>query len=136
MRPEDKLQKEVVKLLDMSGLLFTATANGVFLQGDAKQRAIRGKRMKEHGVKNGVPDLLIFDDMYIRDGKAVGGPNIIGSEWFSGLAIELKCGENKPTPDQLDWHRLLYSRHWKVEVCYTMDEVLKVLRACYPHKFK
>lgn len=53
MRPEDQLQIAVVNLLRHSGLLFTATANGAFLQGNAQQRAIRGRRMKDHGVSNG-----------------------------------------------------------------------------------
>lgn len=129
MRPEDKLQKEVVKLLDMSGLLFTATANGAFLHGDAKQRAIRGKRMKEHGVRNGVPDLLIFNRCNTYTfGSPIGAHN--------GLAIELKAADNKATPKQVLWMQHLSACGWNVEVCRSMDEVLKVLRACYPHKFK
>ena len=127
MRPEDQLQKSVVPLLKMAGLVFTATANGAFLQGDAKQRAIRGARMKAHGVSNGVPDLLIFSRGAVQGGSEGFGPP---------LAIELKAGKNRPTPDQVRWHNDLRRCGWCVEVCRSVDEVLEVLRTCYPTKFK
>lgn len=130
MRPEDKLQKQVAEILDMGGLVWSATANGAFLNGDAKQRAIRGMRMKEHGVKNGLPDCLIFDKFFIhyQDEERMGANR-------NGLAIELKVGKNKPTPAQLKWHEDLRRCGWRVDVCYNIDEVLKVLRECYPSKF-
>ena len=83
--------------------------------------------MKEHGVSNGVPDLLIFSR------GAVNG----GSEGFgSPLAIELKAGKNKPTPDQAQWHADLRRCGWRVDVCRSVDEVLATLRECYPTKFR
>jgi len=128
MRPEDQLQLSVVRLLRHAGLTFTATANGAFLQGDAKQRAIRGARMKAHGVSNGVPDLLIFDRI------ADPGSPFIGIE--RGLAIELKAGKNKPTPDQERWHQDLRQCGWRVEICRSVDEVIALLAECYPSKIK
>jgi hypothetical protein len=126
MRPEDKLQKSVATLLKLAGMTFTATANGAFLQGDAKQRAIRGARMKAHGVSNGVPDLLIFDaPLY----KGLGPFNPVG------CAIELKTGKNKQTEAQEDWEHKLWMCGWRVQVCRSMDEVLWLLKECYPGKF-
>lgn len=125
MRPEDKLQKSVAQILDAAKLVWSATANGAFLQGDARQRAIRGKRMKEHGVKNGLPDVLIFNGVL----------STLLQSWV-GMAIELKVGKNKPTPAQLKWHEDLRACGWRVDVCRTVDEVLAVLRECYPNKFK
>jgi hypothetical protein len=119
MRPEDQLQLTVVKFLQLSGLTFTATANGAFLQGDARQRAIRGARMKAHGVSNGVPDILIFNQCFS------------GSE--RGLAIELKVGKNKPTDSQLEWHYKLRKCGWRVEVLRTFDEAVAVIKECYPN---
>lgn len=122
MRPEDQLQKSVARLLDFSGLVWSATANGAFLQGNSQQRAIRGMRLKQHGVKNGVPDVLIFD-------RCMSGfPN--------GLAIELKVGKNKPTPTQIEWRDKLRKCGWRWECCYTLDEVTELLRECYPDKFR
>jgi len=121
MRPEDQLQLTVVKFLQLSGLTFTATANGAFLQGDARQRAIRGARMKAHGVSNGVPDILIFTDTQ-QPGN-----------YCHGLAIELKSGKNKPTDSQLEWHYKLRKCGWRVEVLRTFDEVVAVIKECYPN---
>lgn len=129
MRPEDALQLEVVKLLRLAGLTFTATANGAFLQGNAQQRAIRGKRMKEHGVSNGVPDLLIFDGFSYIEMPA----DIL--VWCCGLAIELKAGKNTATPDQAQWIADLRRHGWRAEVCNGMDKVLALLRECYPGRF-
>jgi len=147
MRPEDALQIAVVKLLRLSGLTFTATANGAFLQGNAQQRAIRGARMKAHGVSNGVPDLLIFQpfvvlqDVPMRKARCftledlmAGKTSVKESRVVCGLAIELKAGKNKPTPDQVKWMEDLRACGWRAEVCNGMDEVLALLRECYPGK--
>ena len=126
MRAEDQLQKSVAQLLDASGLVWSATANGAFLQGNAQQRAIRGMRMKQHGVKNGLPDVLIFSHGTVQGhSEGFGAP----------LAIELKVGKNKPTPSQLEWRDKLVSCGWRWECCYSLDEVLAVLLECYPGKF-
>ena len=58
-----------------------------------------------------------------------------------GLAIELKAPDAKgkrpkPTANQLKWLADLRQCGWRVEVCYSIDEVLAVLKECYPHKFK
>jgi hypothetical protein len=133
MRPEDQLQKTVAKLLDATGLVWSASANGAFLQGNAQQRAIRGMRMKQHGVKNGIPDCMIFQP-FRKYGDVEG---FAGQTWqtVNGLALELKVGKNKPTPTQQEWADKLRACSWRVEVCRSMDEVLAVLRECYPDRF-
>jgi hypothetical protein len=127
MRQEDALQKAVATLLDHSGLVWSATANGAFLQGNAQQRAIRGMRMKQHGIKNGLPDILIFSRGTVQGHSEGFGPP---------LAIELKTGKNRPTPAQLEWRDKLVSCGWRWECCYSVDEVLAVLRECYPGRVK
>jgi hypothetical protein len=136
MRPEDQLQKTVAQILDASGLVWSATANGAFLQGNAQQRAIRGMRMKQHGVKNGLPDCLIFQpfadpgsDESDRDLNEVRG------YWINGLAIELKVGKNKPSASQEEWGGKLRGCGWRVETLRSVDEVLTVLRKCYAERF-
>lgn len=135
MRPEDQLQIAVVNLLRHSGLLFTATANGAFLQGNAAQRAIRGRRMKDHGVSNGVPDLLIFSPPKAEGDEVDKHMAELRGYEPIGLAIELKAGKNKATPDQLQWIEGLRRCGWRAEVCTGIDEVLGLLRDCYPGKF-
>jgi len=117
---EAQLQRAVAKVLDHAGLCWCHVPNG-------GNRDIRtGAKLKAEGVKRGVPDVLIFDAPCF-DVNTV-------PQWF-GLAIELKIKGNKPTPEQIDWHEELMLRYWRVKVCYTLDEVLALLRECYPSKF-
>ena len=122
MKREDALQKSVAKLLDHSGLTWFHPANG------EARSAITGAKLKAMGVKAGVPDIMILDE-----------PMPHG--WFlHGLAIELKAIDAKgkrpkPRPNQIAWHEQLRLCGWRVEVCYTMDEVLAVLAECYPTRF-
>ncbi len=122
MKREDALQKSVAKMLDHSGLTWFHPANG------EARSAITGAKLKAMGVKAGICDILIFDT-----------PDVRG--WYRcGLAIELKAPDAKgkrpkPRPNQLAWHEQLRRCGWRVEVCYTMDEVLAVLAECYPTRF-
>ncbi len=115
---ENQLQQAVARLLDHSGLVWCHPPNG------GNRTARTGALMKSMGAKAGVPDVLIFN------GTAA------YPDYFIGLAIELKVGKNKPTPAQLKWHEDLRACAWRVDVCRTVDEVLVVLRECYPNKFK
>lgn len=114
---ENQLQQAVARLLDHSGLVWCHPPNG------GNRTARTGALMKSMGAKAGVPDVLIFNGTAYPD-------------YFIGLAIELKVGKNKPTPAQLKWHEDLRACGWRVDVCRTVDEVLVVLRECYPNKFK
>lgn len=102
---EDDLQMAVCKYLDSLNLVWTHVAN------ERKTSKIAGARLKRKGVKSGVLDCLIFT------------PN----KNYSGLAIELKVGKNKPTENQIKWMEKLQKCNWKTEVCYSIDEVIKVV---------
>lgn len=117
---EDDLQKAVAKVLDYSGLLWCHVPNG------GQRNAITGAKLKRMGTKRGVPDILIFSR-----GAAGGWAPGFGSP----LALELKVGYNKPSKEQHQWLADLRDEGWRCEVCYTMDEVMKVLRHHYPNKF-
>lgn len=130
MRPEDALQQSAVRLLRLAGLTFTAPNNGAFLAGDAKQRAIRGAKMKSMGASPGVPDLLIFDRFW----EVPVIPDTF--RHYSGLAIELKAGpKGAVSALQKQWHDDLRQCGWRVEVARSIDDVTAILRECYPSKF-
>ena len=96
--PEHELSKACDELNKQRWpwVLCTATANG------ARMSWSTAKKMKESGVKRGVPDWLIFE----------GGPD--GSR---GLAIELKIKhkskKNEPSPEQEAWFWSLRSCGWR-----------------------
>ena len=102
---EDNLQISVARVLDLAGVLWCHVAN------ERKTSIIQGARLKKKGVKSGVPDVLIFE--------ARGG--------FSGLAIELKAGNNKPTKNQLKWLHDLDLNGWKCSWSNDLDEILEII---------
>ena len=140
---EDQLQKAVAKLLDSAGMVWQHTANEANWMGLVRRALIAalgasrgvtvagrigamvGKWNKENGVKSGFPDVTIFNAPINHDGLSD----------YRGLAIELKVGKNKPTPTQLEWRDKLTGCDWLWVCCYSVDEVLAVLRKHYPHRF-
>ena len=120
---EHKLQVQVARLLDHSGLLWTAIPNG------GKRSAITGAILKAEGVKAGYPDILIDEPFVVIDG--------VWRSQIHGLRIELKNGKKGRTSEHQErWIQELRKRGYRAEVCRSMDEVMAVLRECYPNKFK
>ena len=123
---EAQFQRAVAKLLDASGLLWYHGPN------EGKRNPRTGAALKAAGMKAGFPDCVIFDPpQYDACAELLKG--FKGKP--RGLAIELKVGRNKPTAAQLEWHDKLRARGWRVEVCRTMDDVMDLLRECYPMRF-
>jgi len=81
----------------------------VHIPNEGKRTRFEQFKLKKMGVVAGMPDVMIFDPR--------GG--------FSGLAIELKAGYNKPTENQKKCLRELENRNWKVFWSKSIDEVLE-----------
>lgn len=90
---EDKLQNKVMTYLKYQypKALFTHVSN------EGKRSPFERYKMKFLGSKAGMPDLMIFT------------PN----KYYSGLAIELKVGYNKPSENQKKWLADLNDANWK-----------------------
>lgn len=86
--------------------IITSFPAGFVFGGNPTKRAITGKRMKEMGYLNGIPDLFIAH------------PN--GT--YSGLFVELKVGRNKPTDSQKEVMEMLEKSGYKCEICYCVEE--------------
>jgi hypothetical protein len=84
----DDLQKLVVKSARRRRLPMFGTMNGMLLAGGAAA----GKKAVDLGMESGVPDLFMF-----KRGK---GGKI-------GLAIEIKIGRDKLSPNQAHWFEVL-----------------------------
>lgn len=82
-----------------------------------------GLRAKKMGARRGVPDLLLPGESFAYD-ELRGG---VGQLW-SGLAIEMKAGDGRPSPEQTAWLHALRAHHWFVCVCWGMEEAVAVLR--------
>jgi hypothetical protein len=102
---EDDFQTTVARYLDSLGVLWCHVTNEGMIP--VHYRA----KLKRKGLKNGVPDVLIFE------------PN----KEYNGLAIELKAGYNKPSEYQKEWMQELSQRKW---LCYwsnSLDEVINII---------
>lgn len=76
------------------------------------RRSIRtGARMKETGLKSGVPDICL--------------PTAHGG--FIGLYIEMKVKPNKPTENQKKWLTALRCAGHLTAVCYSFEEAKELI---------
>lgn len=80
--------------------------------GGARSKGTAG-RLKAEGVKSGVPDICLP----VAKGK------------YHGLYIEMKVGNNKPTPNQVKWLDALREQGYQAKVCYGWVEASKEIES-------
>jgi len=112
---ERDLQIETASLLKRLGWLAWHTPN----EARAKQRRLEGARL---GVLAGVPDWIILEPWMDADAGRAG----------LGIAVELKVGRNKTTPEQDRVLKQLTARGFLTCVCRSMSEFQRVLRYVNP----
>lgn len=78
---------------------------------EGKRSRIAGARMKQSGLKSGVPDICL--------------PTAHGG--YIGLYIEMKVRPNKPTENQKRWLRALRSAGHCTAVCYGWEEARQLI---------
>lgn len=76
------------------------------IPNEGKRSRLTGARLKEAGLKSGVPDVHL--------------PVARGE--YIGLYIELKYGRNKPTENQKRWLRALREARHLTAVCYGWEQ--------------
>lgn len=69
---------------------------------------LTGAKLKREGVRRGALDLMLAKPV----------------QPYSGLFIEMKVGDNKPTPDQQDFIRYLTSAGYKACVHWSADSAI------------
>ena len=99
--------------------LLMAIPNGASYGGGGGRWSI-AKRMKDEGVKKGVPDVFLPVPMtYVSEGQV--------TDMKAGLWIEMKAGKNKPSDEQNWWIEQLEDMGYRVEVCYSSQEAIDVI---------
>ena len=78
---------------------------------EGKRSAVTGARLKRKGLRPGVPDICLP--------AARGG--------YHGLYIELKVGDNKPTPVQKEYLHALDTEGYFVALCYSAAEAIRLI---------
>ena len=81
------------------------------IPNEGKRSAVTGARLKQAGLKPGVPDVCL--------------PTAHGG--YIGLYIEMKVKPNKPTDNQKQWLRALREAGHFVAVCYTWEEAKNLI---------
>ena len=115
--PEADLQVECVAWTEVLGLTIYGTMGGVFFGGEYGARAARGRAFKARGTSPGIPDLLIFDR---------------GARGEAGLAVELKIGDNRLSPEQEAWLARLRACGWTATVARTLADFQTIVTEYLP----
>ncbi len=102
---EDQLQKAVARYLDLQKVLWCHAPNG------GTRNIIEATKLKAMGVKSGVPDCMVFTR----------------KRGYTGLAIELKVGYNKPSKNQLDFMAELEQNDWLCVVTWSLEEAIDLI---------
>jgi len=76
------------------------------------RNVIVAKKLKAEGVLSGVPDLHIP----------------VAKNGYNGLYIEMKADKNKPSENQKKIMQKLEEEGYKCEVCYSVDDFMKVVK--------
>lgn len=109
MRPETRLQIDILAELRRHGVEPVAVPNGAVLAGNGKQRAIQMNSLKKQGLKVGFPDLVCLMPL--------------GRIGF----IEVKCEGEKLTEKQSEVHEWLVMIGHRVAVCRSVEDVRDIL---------
>ena len=75
------------------------------------RNVVTGQRLKQEGVKRGVPDVWLP--------VARGG--------YHGLVIELKAGRGQPSAEQKAWLKALAAQGWLARVCVGCESARELL---------
>lgn len=120
---EDQLQAQCVEWFRMQypTKLICSFPNG------GSRYILEAVKLKKTGLKAGMPDLFIPCPTWHHPIKKTFG-TVVWEINKIGLFIELKVGKNKISEKQKEVHEYLLKHTYAVEVCYTFDEFVKVVR--------
>ncbi len=104
---EDKMQNSVMNYTKLKYPKVLAA----HIPNEGKRTPFERYKLKYLGAVSGMPDIMIFHQ----------------NSNFSGLAIELKVGYNKPTENQKSCLKRLKKANWRAEWSNNLDDVLLLI---------
>ena len=110
-------QVKLANYLDAKGYLWCHVPNG------GNRNPITGAKLKRQGVKPGVPDVLIFDNLEAEI-------YLEGIGKCSGIAIELKKSNGNLSDvreSQQKWLNDLERRRWITKIAFGADDAIDFL---------
>lgn len=111
---EDKLQHQVMNFIELQ----YPDALCAHVPNEGRRTPFERFKFKYLGGKSGIPDVLIFDC----------------NDSFNGLAIELKAGKNKATPNQLKWLDRLSAKGWATYCLNDFDVVSDTIKKYFSNE--
>jgi hypothetical protein len=130
---EDRLQADICNTLDLFGITYYSVPNGSNKVSDFLR-----KLFKKTGLKKGVPDLHIPEPIYQKpcvDRITVPPGQSTAILLFLSLYVEVKMPGKYPDKEQKAWHEKLRKLGHRVEVVRSVDEVISIIKNCYPDKY-
>lgn len=108
---EDREQSTLFMWAELAVNIYPELALMYHVPNEGKRSIVTGSRLKQLGLKSGVPDVILP--------VAHGG--------YIGLAVEMKYGKNKVTENQTRWLDMMSRHGHKTAVCYSFEEAKKVI---------
>ena len=104
---EDKLQNSVMNYIKMQ----YPGAFAIHVPNEGKRSPFERYKFKYLGGTPGIPDILVFTS----------------KSKYSGLALELKVGYNKPTENQFNCLERLKNASWDAHWCNSFDAAKELI---------
>ena len=102
---EFQIQKTVKQWLDTKNVLYFSIPN------EAACNSIKGKHLKDTGMRKGVSDMFIAEPHHN----------------FHGMFLELKKASGVLSPEQRQFLRDVEQKNYFTAVCFSVDEAIAIL---------
>ena len=116
METEHDIQVAVMEWWSLQHKQFNVPEEVLFaIPNGGARNVITGKRLKQEGVRKGVPDMFLAVPMYIINRQ------------YSGLWIELKKPKGRLSKEQATYLELLSKQGYCASVCYGFAKTVEAI---------
>lgn len=111
-RSEATEQIAVIKWCHINVFMYPELELIYHVPNGGKRNQLEAAKLKQQGVKAGVPDLFLPSPKH----------------GYHGLYIEMKYGQNKTTSSQREWLKKLKEQGYLCRVCYGAEEAINLIK--------